>query len=401
MKAYLYTAYSDAGKQRKGVIIAETESHANTLLKEQGLFASSITAKAERKSRTGRRGRLSDDMRVVFTRQMAVLLAADLPADAALEAVQGAGGQSSLETFCARTKAAVLEGQPLSDALAAADPGLPHYYTAAVRAGETSGDLALVFEELAGYLENINTDKAQLATALIYPAFVAAVSLLVCAILMVNVAPEIVTMFEVSDRPLPPLTQVMLGISDWIQTNWLIILGGGAAICMLFVFALRVPAFANRWHGVLLRIPVVGRLMKLAAAAQYLRTMALIIASRQTILDAASSAADVMTIARYRTQAQTVVEKIRAGQTLSDALQHLSVIPPVARQLISAGEASSRLDKMSDRAAVLVENWLSNERKRFAALLDPILMMLVGAMVLVIVLSVLLPIFDLQTMVGQ
>lgn len=401
MKAYLYTAYSDAGKQRKGVIIAETESHANTLLKEQGLFASSITAKAERKSRTGRRGRLSDDMRVVFTRQMAVLLAADLPADAALEAVQGAGGQSSLETFCARTKAAVLEGQPLSDALAAADPGLPHYYTAAVRAGETSGDLALVFEELAGYLENINTDKAQLATALIYPAFVAAVSLLVCAILMVNVAPEIVTMFEVSDRPLPPLTQVMLGISDWIQTNWLIILGGGAAICMLFVFALRVPAFANRWHGVLLRIPVVGRLMKLAAAAQYLRTMALIIASRQTILDAASSAADVMTIARYRTQAQTVVEKIRAGQTLSDALQHLSVIPPVARQLISAGEASSRLGKMSDRAAVLVENWLSNERKRFAALLDPILMMLVGAMVLVIVLSVLLPIFDLQTMVGQ
>ena len=100
-------------------------------------------------------------------------------------------------------------------------------------------------------------------------------------------------------------------------------------------------------------------------------------------------------------QAARVTRAIQEGETLSDALMHLTVIPAVARQLLSAGEQSARLGKMSERAATLVENWLSNDRKRFAALLDPILMMVVGVMVLVIVLSVLLPIFDLQSVIGQ
>ncbi len=166
------------------------------------------------------------------------------------------------------------------------------------------------------------------------------------------------------------------------------------------MLALRRPRFRNRWDGFLLRLPLAGRLIRLATAAQYLRTLALIIASRQTILDAAISAGDVLVIARFKAEADQVCEAIRSGETLSDALLRLSVIPPVARQLISAGEASARLARMSERAATLVETWLGNERKRFAALLDPILMMLVGAMVLAIVLSVLLPIFDLQSVIS-
>lgn len=401
MTAYRYTAYSAKGKQKRGVIIAETKVRAAEMLRADGYFASDIEVRKEAKGRRLRRSRISADARMIFTRQMAVLLAANLPGDAALEAVQTSGAHGALEGFAADTKAAVLEGQSLSDALSAADPGLPRYYSAAVRAGETSGDLALVFEELATYLETTSTDRAQIATALIYPAFVAAVSLLVCVILITNVAPEIVAMFEVSGRPLPPLTQTMLGISDGIQDNWQILLFGLISVVIGFVMALRWPPFRNRWHGFLLRLPIVGRLMRLTAAAQYLRTLALIVASRQTLLNAATSAAEVLVIERFQAQAVRVSEAVRAGETLSDALRHLTVIPPVARQLVSAGEASARLAVMSERAAVLVENWLGNERKRFAALLDPVLMMLVGAMVLVIVLSVLLPIFDLQTVIGS
>lgn len=399
MKAYRYTAYSGRGRPKKGVIIAETEVHATELLRAKGLFASSISAKGAAQVR-GRRRRLSPDMQAIFTRQMAVLLAADLPSDAALEAVRSSGTHARLESFAADAKAAVLEGQPLSDALAQSDPGLPRFYAAAVRAGETSGDLAVVFEELANYMENAGADRAQIATALIYPAFVAAVSLLVAAILVTSVAPEIVAMFEVSGRPLPELTQIMLGVTDWIGANWIALLVGGIGLILGFVAALRHPGFRNRWDGFLLRLPVVGRLIRLATAAQYLRTLALIIASRQTILDAAISAADVLVIARFKAEADRVSDAIRSGETLSDALRHLSVIPPVAQQLVSAGEASARLARMSERAATLVETWLGNERKRFAALLDPILMMLVGAMVLAIVLSVLLPIFDLQTVIS-
>lgn len=400
MKAYRYSAYSAQGRVKKGVIIAETEVHASEMLRAKGLFASSISAKDDPRVRTPRRSRLNADMRAIFTRQMAVLLAADLPSDAALEAVRSSGTHAALEGFAADAKAAVLEGQPLSVALVQSDPGLPRFYGAAVRAGEISGDLAVVFEELANYLENAGSDRAQIATALIYPAFVAAVSLLVCAILMTSVAPEIVAMFEVSGRPLPELTQIMLGITDWIGANWIALLGGSVGLAVLFMLALRRPAFRNRWDGFLLRLPVVGRLIRLATAAQYLRTLALIIASRQTILDAATSAADVLVIARFKAEADQVCEAIRSGETLSDALRRLSVIPPVAQQLVSAGETSARLARMSERAATLVETWLGNERKRFAALIDPILMMLVGAMVLTIVLSVLLPIFDLQTVIS-
>ena len=141
MKAYRYTAYSSQGKTKSGVIIAETEGHATELLKADGLFVSELSAKPDARSRSLRRARLSADMRAVFTRQMAVLLAADLPSDAALEAVRASGSHAGLEAFAADTKAAVLEGQPLSDALAKADPGLPRFYTAVVRAGETSGEL--------------------------------------------------------------------------------------------------------------------------------------------------------------------------------------------------------------------------------------------------------------------
>ena len=401
MKAYRYTAYSAQGRQKQGVVIADTENHATEILQADGLYPAQISAQAVKRGSLFRRARISEDMRMVFTRQMAVLLAAELPTDGALEAVQASGTHAGLESFAADTKAAVMDGQSLSDALEMADPNLPRFYTAAVRAGETSGDLALVFEELANYLENIGSDRAQLATALIYPAFVAAVSMLVCAILMVNVAPEIVAMFEVSGRELPQLTQVMLGISDWVQAHWVILGVGILAVTIGFSLALRTQKFRDRWDNFILALPILGRLRKLSTAAQYLRTLALIIASRQTLLNAAISAADVMTIRRFNQEAERVVEAIRTGDTLSTALQHMSVIPPVARQLISAGEASAKLSGMSERAAVMVENWLRNDRKRVLALLDPILMMLVGAMVLVIVLSVLLPIFDLQSVVGQ
>lgn len=404
MKAFSYRAYSDNGRLKRGTIIAETEARAAEQLKAQGLFAEEIIAKAGSGIgwRAGaKRARLGDDMRMVFTRQMAVLLAADLPSEAALEALLGSAGHAKLESFAAEARASVLEGEPLSDALAAADPGLPAYYIAAVRAGETSGELDRVFEELAKYLETLQSDKAQMTTALIYPAFVAAVSLLVCGILMTNVAPEIVAMFEVTGRPLPPLTEFMLGISDWITANWIALVVAVAAVLIGFAVALRQPAVRDRWHGMLLRLPVVGRLLRLSTAAQYLRTLALIIASRQTLLDAARNAGEVITITRYRDQSDRVCEAIQAGESLSNALTHLEVIPSVARQLLSAGEASARLAVMSERSATLVENWLENDRKRYAALLDPILMMVVGAMVLVIVLSVLLPIFDLQTVVGQ
>ncbi len=403
MRAFAYTAFTAEGARKRGTLVAESEAQAAEILRGQGLFAEAITAKDRANARRGsltRRTRLSADMRAVFTRQLAVLLASDLTAESALETVRASGTAPAIEAAAAEAKAALMDGQPLSVALDMAGAGFPRFYIAAVRAGEGSGDLAAVFDQLADYLESAGADRAQLATALIYPAFVAAVSLLVAGILMVNVAPEIAAMFAVTGRPLPPLTQTVMGISDFVQANAVALGLGAVGLILGTVFALRVPAIRDRWHALALRLPVVGRLMRLSAAAQYLRTLALVISSRQAVVDAVASASEVLVVRRFRDEAEALADAVRRGESLSQGLARMSLVPPVCRQLIAAGEQSARLGRMTERAAVLVESWLANERKRVAALIDPLLMLVVGTMVLVIVLAILLPIFDLQAAVG-
>lgn len=421
MKAYSYTAYTDTGRRKTGTIVAETEAQASQDLATRGLYVSDLSARGgdrrggggaggatdrtpgAPKLRTGfltRSTRLNADLQAVFTRQMAVLLGADLPMEAALEAVRAGGASPAMDAVAARARAALLEGQALSDALDQSGAGFARAYIAALRAGERSGDAGAVMAELADYMETQGTDRAQIGAALVYPAFVAAVSLLVCAILMVNVAPEIVAMFELSDRPLPEITQVVLGISDWIRANLMLIGLGIVALIGLGIASARVTRLRNARDRIVLRLPIAGRLMRLSAAVQYLRTLALVLGSRHAVLSAVDSAAEVLNVARFQREAAAVSEAVRQGESLSMALDHLSFIPPVARQLVSAGEMSAKLARMSERSAVLVENGLSTERKRIAALLEPMLMMLVGALVLTIVLAVLLPIFDLQAVVA-
>lgn len=401
MKAYSYIAFSESGARKKGTVVAETETHAASQLTAQGLFVSELTERSARFSfaKAGRRTQLNPDLKVVFTRQMAVLLGADMPAEAALQAVSQ-GGHAQLDSVAARARAGLMDGATLSEGLTQSGAGFAPYYLASVRAGEVAGNLGGVFGELADHLENQSEDKAQISTALVYPAFVAAVSLLVCAILMVNVAPEIVAMFELSGRPLPQITQVVLGISNWVQDNILYIGIGILGLIVLGIASGQVASMRATRDRIFLRLPLVGRFMRLSGAVQYLRTLALVLGSKNTVPSAVENAADVLTIAQFKHEAQLVSEGIRRGETLSNALLGLTIVPPVARQLIQAGEASVRLAAMTDRAAQMVENGLSTERKRIAALLEPMLMMLVGAFVLVIVLAVLLPIFDLQSAVS-
>ncbi|APZ54035.1 type II secretion system F family protein [Salipiger abyssi] len=403
MRAYRYVAYTKRGQRRSGTVVAETEADAAAQLSRQELFASEIVPAREegdgRWRRSGWRNRLSADLQAVFTRQMAVMLTADLPVETALEAV-GRGGHPALDAVAARSRAALLDGDSLTEALERAGAGFPPYYFAALRAGEAAGELAAVFSELADHLDRAGTDRAQIATALIYPAFVAAVSVLVCAILMVSVAPEIVSIFEISDRPLPVLTQYVLAVSDWCQAHLPLLGGSLAALIVLLVLSSRIGWLRDRRDRLVLRLPLAGRLKRLSASVQYMRTLALVLGSRHAVLSAVDSAVEVLTVADFRDEGHAVSRAVRQGEALSMALEQLSFLPPVARQLILAGETSVRLARMTERAATLVEHRLSTERKRIATLLEPLLMMLVGVLVLVIVLAVLLPIFDLQAVVA-
>ena len=286
--------------------MVETEAQAARQLQDQGLFVSELTGGKEQVQDQGppngnRRwrwgGQLNADLQMVLTRQMAVLLSAGLPVEAVLEAVQAAGGGGSLmDAVAARARAALMQGSPLAEALAQSGGGFPRYYLAAIKAGEQAGDLTAVFEELANHLEQAGSDRAQITTALIYPAFVATVSLLVCAVLMVNVAPEIVAMFETAGRPLPKLTQNVLRMSHWIETHLGLLATAAALVTAGLVAVARRPKLRQRRDQLLLKLPGVGGLMRQAAAVQYLRTLALVLTSRHAVLSACplhtSAAAD-------------------------------------------------------------------------------------------------------------
>ena len=399
MQPFAYVAYDGNGRRRTGTLVAESERAAFDELKSKGLLAAEITART--RARRGRRGgaRLDADERAIFSRQMAVLLGADLPIEAALDAVIESEGSARMRAFAAELKAATLEGYPLSDAIDRGRGGFAPYYTSALRAGESSGDLDAVFASLAEFLEAQGSSRAEIATALVYPAFVAAVSLLVCVVLLTSVAPEVVAMFEVSGRPLPRLTEIVLSVSDRVQANWPALAAGLAAGVLGGWTLLRVPRVRDRVDRALLRVPVFGRLRRLGMAGQYLRTLALVLRSRQTVVNAVTGAAEVLAVRHHRAQAQEIVTAVREGESLSVAIRRLTILPPVALQLIRVGEDSARLAPMAERAAVLVENWLARDRKRIAQILDPVLMMIVGAFVLLVVLAILLPIFELQSVV--
>lgn len=402
MKSYYYKAYDAEGRRKTGVIVAEDESDASRQLNLEGYFPEEIGTNPEGGRTWFTRGNrsLDADLQTLFARQMAVLISSGLPVDRALDVIRNADGGRTVEQVATRARALVLEGEPLSRALDRAGSGFPPYVISAIRAGETSRDLVAVLETVADHLETRRSDRAVLATALVYPAFVAAASLVVCSVLMTTVAPQLAEMFEATGKPLPALTAFLMGATDFIRGNLLPIGALTLALVIGVSVLWRRPQVRDRLHAGLLRIPVIGRLMRLEAASQYLRTLALVVGSRQPVVEGMLSAGDVLSVRRFIEQSNRATAAIRAGSSLSAALVHTSFVPGVARELIEAGERSARVAMTTERAADLIESWLVNDRRRLAALIDPMLMMLIGGFVLLVVLSVLLPIMDLQSAIS-
>ena len=397
MKSYAWRAYTAEGKLKTGLSVASDPVEVSTKLRADGLFPEEITEQAIGTAHRRLVKRLDADMQAVLARQLAVLIDSGLPVDDALSIVQGERGNSAINAVASRARALVREGAPLSEALEAGQSGFPPFVISAIRAGEASRDLASILDTIATHLETRRSEKAVLATALIYPAFVATVAMLVCGILMVTVAPQLADMFEATGRPLPPLTAFMLGATDWIIRNSVGLIAIFAAIAVGVPVLLRRPSVRAEWDRLLLSMPLFGRFMRQQAAAQYLRTLALVISSRQPVLEGVRNATDVLRVDLFREESRNVTAAIEGGSSLSAALAVSTFIPPVALQLVEAGEKSARLAQMTERAAMLIEASLANERKRVATLIDPLLMMLIGVFVLTIVLSVLLPIFDMQS----
>jgi len=404
MPGFRYQAYNVEGKLHKGVLEADSARQARSLLRDQGLTPHRVEVIAANDPASGSRFRavtLSNTEVTQLTRQLASLLEAGLTVEQSFNALIEQAEDERSRQVLAALRGEVLAGNTIAKALSSFPRIFPELYRTLVAAGETSGALPRVLSKLADYLEDRAQLRGRLGLALIYPAIVFAVALCVVGALLVYVVPQVVQVFQHAHQQLPIMTRVLIALSSFLQATWVlwIALAVGAGIAIHF--ALKRPAMRASIHGFVVRMPVIGRLLRRLDAARFAATLSILVGSRVPILQALEAGTGVMTLTPMREALATATRGVREGMTLSRALGATQAFPPVMVHLIASGEASGKLDEALERAAKTQQNDIAVRLAAFAAIFEPAMILLMGGLVMFIVMSILLPIFQLNQRVGK
>ena len=293
----------------------------------------------------------------------------------------------------------VLGGASLSRAMARYPAVFSELYRTLVAAGEESGKLGGVLERLADYIESRNALHRRVSLAFIYPALVTTVAVLVVTGLLTYVVPQVVAVFENSHQTLPLLTRMLIGLSALLRGFGLYFLALLIGAAFLFRQALRGEAFRRRWHLFLLRLPLIGRLTRTVNTARLTSTLAILSGSGVPLLAALSAAAGVVGNLPMRAAVDEIYKRVREGGSMSRAIAATGMFPPVMTHLVASGEKSGRLPEMLDRIASQQTQELDTRVLSMTALLEPLLILVMGGVVLLIVLAILMPIFEMNQMV--
>lgn len=407
MGKYQYIAIDPAGRERKGTLKAADGETAQAQLSAKNWHILSLDAarqapaatKSEARGSFGRRQRLNNKQLMLFTRQLASLMQVS-PLEESLGTIGRQSENIAVRHVLGEVHDGVVEGQTLADAMRREPKSFPPIYRAMVSAGESSGSLPAISERLADLMEKQSAIRGKIITALAYPAILALVALLVVVGLMVSVVPRIVEQFDSSKTDLPPITEVVIAISDILAGYWWLILGVIALAVIGLLIGLRNADFRYRFDGMLLRIPFIGRLIRDVHAARLARTLATMVASRLPLLDGIQLTAKTVRNTVLRRSMDEIVERIRGGGSLSGALKNAGHFPPLLVYLTASGESSGQLDTMLERAADYLEREFENFTSTVLSLLEPAIIVIMGGLVAVIILSILLPILQLQDLTG-
>lgn len=400
MPAFAYQALDSSGKTRRGVLQGDTARAVRGLLRERGLDPLQVDEVGEaRAARPFARRGLGGAQLALLTRQLATLVGAGLPIDEALGALSEQAEGERQRGLTMSLRARVMEGASLAQAMAEFPDSFPDIFRSTVAAGEQSGRLESVLEKLADYAEARDALKQKVLAALAYPLLLSLVAVAVVAGLLAWVVPQIVGVFQNLQQQLPFATRALIALSDFVRGwGWLLLL----VIVLLAIgarAALRVEAMRHRWHAFLLRLPLVGRLVRAANTARATRTLALLADSAVPLLDALGIAAQVVPNLPMREALRRAAFKVREGSAFSRVLGESGHFPPVALRLIASGERSGQLPRMLGEAAAQQQRELDRWLTALTSVLGPAVILVVGAIVLFIVLAILLPIFDLNQMV--
>jgi general secretion pathway protein F len=398
MPAFRWEAVDARGQLRHGLVDADTPRAARDRLRADGLTPTAVEDAPERGTPLARL-KLSALALALLTRQLATLALSGMPLDRALAALEEQADDPRVGALCAALRGHLAAGEPLATALARYPRTFAPLYRGLVVAGAETGRLADVLGRLADYLEARQALRQKFVVALIYPALVTVIALSVIAVLLVYVVPQVVAVYQQSRQTLPFLTQALIATSNAIRTiGWALVLAA-LALAFGFAWALRQPAFRARWQALLLATPGIGRLLQSLDAARFASTLAILVASGAPLLRALDAAADVMRMGPMSAAARTSGTLVRQGVSLSRALREQRVFPPLLVHLVANGEQSGALAAMLERAAAELEREAERRLTWVAALIQPALIVAMGAIVLVLVLAVMLPIVAMNQLI--
>jgi len=402
--AFQYSALDSRGRSRKGLIEADTPRLARQALREQGLHPLGIEEVASQERRRGRqwwsgRVRVTATDLALITRQLATLVGSGLPLEEALGAVARQAERTRLSGLLLAVRTRVLEGHTLATALGDFPQVFPELYRATVAAGEQSGHLDVVFERLADYTEARQQMRQKVGLALFYPALLTGVAVLIVAGLLTYVVPQVVQVFSSLNQQLPALTRGLIAVSDFLRQYGAVLLAALVAAAIGWRYALRRVGFQRRVHQVLLKLPLLAPLTRGANTARFARTFSILMASGVPVLEALRISAQVLGNLPMREAVEQATARVKEGASLHKALGNSGYFPPMTVQLIASGESSGRLESMLERAAVQQERETETLIAALLGIFEPMLILVMGGVVLVIVLAILLPIFDLNQLV--
>ena len=400
MKRYLYKATEKkTGKVIKGAVQAENERAAGKLLIEQGYIPDSINEESK-----GVLAKLQNKVptkdRIIFTRQFATLIAAGLPLARSLKTAAEQANTQAMKAVIEDVSASVEAGKSLADSFAKHPEVFNDLYIALVAAGEMSGTLDVALTRLAAQDEKDASMISKIRGAMVYPAIIFVVIIIVLAFMMIEVVPEVRKLYEDMDKELPAITQFLVGVSDFFVNYWWVVIGMLILVGMALRTYARTDSGKRTFAEFKLNVPMFNSLFQRLYMTRFARTMEMLLGTGVTMLDAMHIASRATANYVLETEINEAAEKVKAGKALSETLKDLDYFLPLVPQMINIGEQSGKIDEMLGKAAEVYENELDERSANISTMIEPVLMVVMAGLIGIVIAGTLLPIYSLVSSIG-
>ncbi|MDQ3033327.1 MAG: type II secretion system F family protein [Myxococcota bacterium] len=396
MQEWVWEARTRTGEVRKGVMEADSESSVQNRLKAQALTPSRVRKKP-REINISFGSPVSEKELVVFIRQFATMIDAGLPLVQCLDILSQQGDNKAFNRILKDVKGTVEQGSTFSEALRRHPRVFDDLFVNLVAAGEMGGILDTILQRLAIYIEKRVKLKRQVRSALVYPTGVLIVALGVMTILLAFVIPSFQAMFVDmgAGDELPGITQFVVDLSEFFLGNFLWIVLAIVLISVSITYSYRTPGGKKFWHRFLLEVPILGPVMRKIAVSRFTRTLGTLLASGVPILDALDIVGKAAGNVIVEDAIRVTADKIREGRTMAEPLMETKVFPPMVVQMIGVGEQTGALDQMLNKIADFYEEEVDVAVAALTAMLEPLMMVVIGGMVGFMLIAMYLPIFDI------